>query len=211
MLSRFKLAMTDLPKIFAEADDATRFTPDIADLEKRKFQRFFFYDETRIDNHSYGLIKEHIVNWTVAYTVKPFHTWKKNLGVHSFPIPFEVEGFAADAARIRGDLMSIESSHVPVLDKHKQNGLQFIRKKVPIVFAVEKVVHGQDGSSIQTAGHTIQRAWMYIAVPEHWNSILNTYSFSKLKVHDAGKPMGSYTVFDKNEYVEIIKQPSALP
>lgn len=211
MLSRFKLAMTSLPKIFAEADDATRFTPDIAELEKKEWQRFFFYDETMIDNRKYDLIKEHIVNWTVAYTVKPFHTWKKNLGVESFPIPFEVDGFASDACRIKGDLMSIKSSHIPVLDIHKQNGLQFIRRRVPIVFAVDKVVHGNDGVSIQTMGHTIQRAWMYIAVPEHWNSVLTTYSFSKLKVRDAGKPMGAFTYFDKNEYVEIVNKPPTLP
>lgn len=211
MFNRLKFRMTDLPKILAEADDATEFTPDIAELEKKKWQRFFFYDETMIDNRKYDLIKEHIVNWTVAYTVKQFHTWKKNIGTESFPIPFEVEGFAADSARIKGDLMSIESSHIPVLDKHKQNGLQFLRKRVPIVFPVEKVIHGNDGAIIQTVGHTIQRAWMYIAIPEHWESILTTYSFSKLKVHQGNKTLGAYTCFDKNEYVEIIKQPSTLP
>lgn len=198
-------------KIILQGCDETLFTPDIAELEQKPRHHFFVYDEMMVDNRKYDFLKEHSITMAEAFTRDKFHTWKKDLGVASFPIAFETDGFVPDAVRIKGELMLIASSHIPTLDKYKQNGVEFVRKRIRLVIPYVTVEHTGDGP-VKKTRHTLVTAWMYVGVKAYWDTVMSGYRYSRLKVHDfPGSPLKQYTCFDESEYVQIINKSSTMP
>jgi hypothetical protein len=164
-------------------------TPDLWLLEQYPRQRVFIADDLKTGKVNHKLIKEHRPVHPDVYTLQKYTMWKKDLGGHSYPLPFEPGHdaqvpslYRAEPARIKGELYVLPSNLFwNVLDKHKQNGVQFTRKRVLITVPWRTVSFETDRplpviSSDQTI--TID-AWMYVARPEYWDDYLGVHLGSK--------------------------------
>lgn len=161
-----------------------RWTPDISRLEKYKTQRLFICDEYMSDRRQHFVIEDDVVQQdgrpcrVVAFTEGRFNFLLKN----GTALPFPTE----DGKQIKGELMNVTSGAFKKLDKLKQNGVQFYRKRVPIVdpYRPYGVVNNgsftEDGIELPPALegkkywlgqehlHT-HSAWMYFPKPEYWD------------------------------------------
>lgn len=164
-------------------------TPDLHYLEQHVRQNIFIPDDLKLGLPNHKLIDGHLPVHPSCYTLKPFTTWKKDLGSHSFPLPFEegvdFEVFTRhkpEPARLQGELYTLPSHYFwKVLDIHKQNGVQFERKRVSISLPWREVTYSSDPNaavwvdkipSISRDYVRTIRAWMYVALPEYWSDFI---------------------------------------
>lgn len=192
----------------AWAKELTRFTPDISQLEEAEFRLFFFPDDFRRDCLSYPKVMEHSAFEAMAFTKDPFNFYVKNNGDSLLPIALEAKtpsNFVKNAP-IFGELHSVRSSHIPMLDIHRQNGVQFIRKRVKITLPFRYLIRGnedEDGRELprvlQGKEHLLDpvlsseklaeiKPWMYVGNPDYWNPLLDGgYTFQQVKVRQPMK------------------------
>lgn len=165
-----------------------RRTPDLWYLEQHARQNFFFADDFKIGHKRHEHIEGHMPIHPACYTLNEFTVFKKDLGEHSFPLPFEkgidfdIYGwYKPELARIQGEMYSLPSQLIwKVLDIQKENGLQFIRKRVAVTLPWREVTWNghaaaETWSKIPTISkdclRTVQ-AWMYVARPEYWDDYI---------------------------------------
>lgn len=193
-----------------------KWTPDMAQLCRYEIQLIFLADEFQRFHPKHELIKTHATYLCNADTYFPFVVWKKALGEESYPVPMEAEKFSlqpwqiprkGDTGVVRGELFAVMPHKVfPILDKHRQNGLQFIRKRVPV-----QVKYQQKSYSLRDGWHlsgwriqTIE-AWMYMGDPDFWNWDAQEYgslnAVRMFKPNDDANPQ--YYRFTTAEYNDV--------
>jgi len=189
-----------------------QLTPDLAFLEQHSRQLIFICDDMKTGGNKHKLIEEHLPIHPVCYTSEMFLMWNKDMGTHSFPLPFkgneefDVCGIhKPEPARIRGELYAIPS-HLfwKVLDKEKQNTVQFTRERTTITLPYRQVTYPDKGGLPKISKdciHTV-RAWMYIAKRDYWDDYIGSHLGTKavaLYEHDTPKIwIGSYYKFERN-------------
>lgn len=166
-----------------------RRTPDLWYLNQHARQLVFIADEFKVGLEKHELLEGQQPFHPSCYTLQPFTVYKKDLGVHSFPLPFkegvdfETHGwYKPELARIKGELYALPSPFIwKVLDIHKENGLQFTRERVSITLPWREVRFNNDREAVNWVSKipTISkdyvrtvRAWMYIARPEYWDDYI---------------------------------------
>lgn len=98
----------------------------------------------------------------VGYTMDRYYLWTKRQGDFSYPIALNKGVLNQPRLKVRGELHKIPSWNLRNLDRHRQNGVQFIRKKRRIL--LETV--GNNGK------HLAVNAWVYIGLPSYWEEPL---------------------------------------
>lgn len=108
----------------------SQFTPDIATLEKYEEQKLFVTDEWLSDRRQNFIIDEIGKREGTAFTKLPylFRVFTGHLSPEWTPVVEVGEGY-----KIKGELVSIRPSSFLLLDKLKQNGLQFVRSRISLL------------------------------------------------------------------------------
>lgn len=198
-----------------------QYTQDMATIEQFKFQLLFVPDRMMRSHPDYGLIAEHSFCLGRTFTVKPFAMYKRCLAKETYPIPLEAKGEveAYDPfrigehmqvpCRIGGELHSVRPYQFFELDKYKENGVKFERKRVPLVVHH----HVRTTSNELKARVTIAKAWMYVGIPEYWEPQLDAGNlFKPVRRYQARNTnLGWYTYFTPEEYrVHSSAEPPAV-
>lgn len=137
---------------FQEAKNAIpKHTPDICLIEQSATHLVFDYGDQR----SYG---SHV---STAFTQERLSMWQQNSMDGAPPIVLKAWGDVISEvprAKIGGDLYLMSTEELVYLDKHRENGVVFQRKRVPL--NVPDFRNGDTPLNI--------RAWMYYGCKEHW-------------------------------------------
>lgn len=184
-----------------QASEEVRFTPDNALLEQADWQIFFIHDDMKEGMRNHAKIKSFGVKLLEGTTQEgfTFYIHKFADDGSSLDIPVAVTRQTTDkiipwadqkgapSAHIRGDVYRIRSSHVKELDKFRENGVQFLRRRVKIrVDYRDRVAFKDRGTIVNFAkdylNHHVSRAvvtspiektefieaWMYVGPSEYW-------------------------------------------
>lgn len=180
-----KLFHRDLDRSAEAWHRQCELTPDIWYLEQFRCQHIFIADDMMTDRIHNGLLTEASLSGTdpihpYAYTMDDYKFYIKDLGKVSHPIIMEKDAeltghvrFPPEPAQVKGELWAIRPYQFIKLDKHRQNGVQFFRKRVSIFLPATNVVYTKERPLPQlvTADGVIG-AWMYFGVPEYWDNQL---------------------------------------
>lgn len=163
-------------------------TPDLWYLNQHARQLVFIADDFKTGKKRHELLEGQLPIHPSCYTLNNFTVWKKDLGEHSFPLPFEdgidfeVHGwYKPEPARLQGELYAMPSSFIwKVLDIQKDNGVQFERKRASITVPYREVrFSDKPNAGVWDKIPTISkdnlrtiRAWMYVAKPDYWDDYI---------------------------------------
>lgn len=109
----------------------SQYTPDIATLEKYEEQKLFVADEWLSDRRQnfvlddLGAKREGTAFTSIPYLYRVFTGF---LSPEWTPVVEVGEGF-----KVKGEIVSVRPSSFLLLDKLKQNGLQFYRSRIPLI------------------------------------------------------------------------------
>lgn len=182
---------------------AAKYTPDIAVLEQHSWQLYFACDETQIGHLKHNLVGEHEYKLS-GFTQQSFNYW-----AHQAPflpaIPMEATGYKnvmpgyPDIAKIKGQVLAVRPQAFLTLDEYKENGVQYLRKKVRIIVpyrALRKITDHpglptndiefmKDGLGLTFERMCIIRAWMYVGVPAFWDSQISAFDYTSVQTYNA--------------------------
>lgn len=201
-------SLPDTSKIWTALDE-TKFTPDIARLEEYSRHLIFVADELKKDHLHHDKLGNGCEPWFPAYTQKNFQFWQPNNPLLS-PIPTKPVGdrvpWFPPYAKIKGEVYSIPSGHFTVLDRYKQNTVEYQRERVRLIVPYRAVVwlkdHNLDpafgvqetfcrsayeGSSIRHSDEAVHLiwAWMYIGKRSFWDPLLQAYDYSAVETFNS--------------------------
>lgn len=164
---------------------SSQYTPDLGVLETSMYRLLFVVDDMKKAHKNYKLLEGHGKRVSRGFTRETFDF---RVGKHTGKaLPF----FAKDGLRVKGELHAVESSHIPVLDKHYQNGVEFVRVPADVLvtgkehelmsIGNEKFIQNLLPGMIRTVPELgirhytsnnrvcVIHAMMYIALRAHWN------------------------------------------
>lgn len=188
----------DYPKALwlKEAEERTKYTPDVAELEKRRAHLIFVPDELQQNHKNQFLLSLNlfgttpIANMCPAFTKPEFLFYKHNLEQESYPVAFQrpatsnIWGIPENKRpkTIRGELYVIRPYQFLVLDKYKENGVVFERKYVDILVPYLKVVRNAYATCEIGYRCAYMQAWMYLGVEDYWKERLDAgFQFNQVK------------------------------
>lgn len=193
-----KFNATDFPsdQWLKEANEECVRTPDVAKLMQAERRRIFVVDTMKANLSDYRNIAEHSAFLNTAYTDEKFSLYSyryfdDEMKEQSLVLPIEdPKGF-----RIRGELHIMDSEHFIELDKIKDNGVQFLRKRVNLIRPLR--AHYTRNHPFLDPNHvfisdeitTEIKAWMYVGNPAYWNDKIDGgFFFTKLDTFTPSKP-----------------------
>lgn len=188
-----------------------RFLHDVAmsrlhtsDMRNLEFQLDHFLavaDETQEDHHGYGNLNFLEKLDYDVFTQHPVMMLKEDLGVQSHPLIFNTTLRYQNPPPfipVKCELFRVAPEHILKLDKYKQNGIAFERKKILLVipytqlwfkdrsiaqnlFGKEHSPHRSTGMSADTVSKALLKkrgvyrvwGWMYFAKPQFWENIIS--------------------------------------
>lgn len=176
------------------------YTPDWSILEQSEYQPVFIYcnmmhggaQHPVLDGLYKSASEDGLSINPYVYTKTRYEVWQTNQGRESVPVALTSRRSAISfltgtlqtlsrPAPIKGRLFFVRSSVIKDLDKAKQNGVIFRRRKVPILLPyMLQVVDPVEGYRQYTTGHSLtseqvyeQWAWMYLGRHKHWDELLD--------------------------------------
>lgn len=191
-------------------DHENGYTKDYLWLESKEWHLFFVCDDLmRRHSRHEKFMKEDTEYKAGAFTESDeFSMWKKKVGTESFPIPLIgyrwsaptmveqkdetrtkisiMELNATRTGRIKGELYLVRPSVLVNLDKYRENGVQFTRKRTKILVPYRP----QEGSTTVNDEEFIHqvKAWMYIGELDYWQDLLhNPRVFSRVTDFEANR------------------------
>lgn len=181
----------------------TRHTPDIAVLEQKEFQLVFVCDDVMYSGKNYPIIKDCSAKISRAFTrfhykyyVKP--TDGTGVVVRVANQPRNRYDFSC-GLKIKGEIHCIQSTSMTRLDNHYENGVKFrrtrtqvLRNATPHGMILNKDTLGRPlPLALQGPKHFLlpERVdpiwvWMYTAVSDYWNPLLNGMDFNTVPVFE---------------------------
>lgn len=188
-------------------------TPDLWKLIQYQRQLIFVADDMMRGHKNHALIADAAalaVTHPTCYSLDKFTMWHKDLGHHSFPIlmeetykPTAFNRWPPELARVKGELYAIRPPQFIVLDKHRQNGVQFRRKRIAVTLPYRQVLYSKARPLPEISReyvHTVQ-AWTYVGIPEYWDKQFGDLfrtSGIDLREHDVPRPwIDKFYKFDK--------------
>lgn len=106
-------------------------------------------------------------------------------------------------AKIRGELHLVWSNKIYLLDKARQNGVQFARQRVRISYPYRFVQFGKKHPLPKISAHSYSDkivAWMYIGIPTYWDPLIGGIFAQPMPLfeHETPRPwIGEFYKFDK--------------
>lgn len=180
------------------------FTPDIAKLERYKYQLIFVYDETMFGHPQAQLLKDKASLLSKAITKNQYTMWKRKLGKETYPVAMDKKFHNLLSAPIKGELYRMRPKHFIELDSYKDNGVRYYRKRIDIVVPWKEVVRHKTTNVVITKAErkTEVKAWMYIGVPDFWEEVLDAgFMSSPVRCFQPNDPRAKpYYMFTKLEY-----------
>lgn len=178
----------------------TRYTPDIMDICLTAKHVTFLYDESMRGRSWHKHIQDESKFQMFGFTKDRVQMWKKELGVHSFPIPLEsldprditpwetqdrfMNKFRHQAY-LKGELHLLDPMAILRLDNHMENGVAFERKRVKI--EVPELLVRKDINRCARRIVTTE-AWMYVGIRSFWDQQLDAgFAFSPCEIFN-GRP-----------------------
>lgn len=186
-------------EIVAEDQERTQFTPDAHILNRHQAKLLFVHDDMAQLQPMHDLVQEGSLSgfypFDYGYTTKKFSFVKKDLGLKSFPIALDLDRetrdnlpvFISEEYRIRGELYAIRPCQFYKLDTHRQNGIQFERRRVNINVGYRKLyrTHWFNAKGIQKYEYNLGKeemttveAFMYVGRNEYWKDQLLSDGFN---------------------------------
>ena len=189
------------------------FTPDYPKLSQVKAHPIFVPDDYAQLQPNHNLVTDGSITGgfyplDYGYTSKRFSFIKKELGLQSFPIALDLREtgdlptFMGVAHRIRGEIYFIRSSQFLILDRHRQNGVQFERRRININVGSRKLYRiprkGDFGKPQfeKIYDHHLGpeemcsvSCWMYFGKEEYWRDQLvdGFFAFKPIEIAEADK------------------------
>lgn len=177
-----------------KVDHLESWSPDIIQLENKRYQPLFVYDTMMKGGREHHLIEN---NYKVeqgmnpsptVFTQERFELWKANRPNASYPIALRNGSSAAPleecnrsvskvySARIKGQLFMVRSSAFLELDKERHNGLLFKREWVNVSHPY-RIANGcrigmSDSRLSQEYVQNV-RAHMYVGDYAYWEKLLD--------------------------------------
>jgi len=105
----------------------TSFTKDMPVLEQQHHHLVFLYDDMMRPHKNYELIKDNSVKVGRGFTQQPFdlRITKHNAKAVAF--------IGNEGLKLKGELHAVQTRHMPILDNHYKNGVEFARVPVNIL------------------------------------------------------------------------------
>lgn len=94
-------------------------------------------------------------------------------------------------AKVRGTLHLVWSHKLYLLDKEMQNGVQFSRQRVRIIYPWRYVSYGKKNPipNISHHGFKVITGWMYVGVPSYWDDRIGGLFAQPLNTYEhEGRP-----------------------
>lgn len=169
----------------AANERAAIHTPDIVEVESKPLHNVFIYNECK-DNHAkHNIIGPEAIYLYTSFTMHKYSTWMKKQGEDTkivalekdFPYEKldEVGNWHKESRRfrIKGELYSVRPKLIFALDNYHKNGVEYIRKRIPILIPyryIERI-----GGEVKISEYRVLKkdAWIYIGITEHWEDQLD--------------------------------------
>jgi hypothetical protein len=198
-----KVDLTEIRDRFNVICSAYDWTPDKIQLERREYQPLFVYDNMVKGESEHNLIEgcylatnghgeSHTPN---IYTKDKYELWMSN--ANKYPVAFKSEAPGATmatfqkvgqgpvkSARIKGRLYKVRSDIMFVLDRHKKNGVEFLREKVDVLVPY-RLFNGTVSGFNRLSDEYVEdgKAWMYFGKSEFFEPLLDGgFLFSPLPI-----------------------------
>jgi hypothetical protein len=191
------------PKAIQSMLAETSLTDDMWWLEKYEWQWLFVYDRA-MSIHDAGIIGAKFYS---AYTKRDYILYHKDIKELSYPIALRSrlssnlippwqdmpQGYAH---KIKGELWLIRPREFFALDKAKDNGHTYLRKRITVVVPAHK------SSTHENLLKDLQ-AWTYVGNPEVWrDQIKDTELYSLCPVYRPNNPLlSTYYFFSRSSVV----------
>ncbi len=194
---------------------ACKFTPDYPVLLDLQAHLFFVVDDLQSGcrnaiSDKYGCR---------AYTNSGFECYRESLTDKVIPFYGSRKPELVDKmnfARIKGEVHKVPTKQIPELDTKMRNGVQYKRTRI-LLLAPETLHTCVDNGKLdyvtgkelpwmlQGFKHHVSpertiilRAWMYVAMRDYWNPIIDGLHFDRLEMQDSPRPwLRRYYQFNK--------------
>lgn len=148
--------------------DVPTYTPDVPFLETRPYWRLFVVDEMMTPHFMHQQLGDDAEKRMDAFSMDKFSMWKKDQGNASQIIPLETKFARVPFLHVRGQLWKVSTPRLFVLDSLKENGVEFIRKRVRLAIPYHySEVQGEEAVTRRFMDTSLQ-AWMYVANDAVW-------------------------------------------
>jgi len=160
----------------------TKFTPDVYYLEMFRRHWVFIYD-TRMSIHNGPGLEG--TNEGVAWTKRDYVLHKKELGKDSYPIALRSSRVVdippwrdpspGDPFKIKGELWLLTTDQLFELDKEKENGQAFLRKRISVLAPDRPKRTFQPSQNYPFSDEPVIkeiRAWCYEGNPDIWRPLI---------------------------------------
>lgn len=195
MLLRNPFAWKPDAQWLLSAEYETRRTPDVVELSLSEYRLLFVVDDMKVDFEKYKEIAEYSAPVTRAFTQSPFQFFCRTIGEEKTYIPLEKpeDSLRAVSCKISGELHAVKSTHLFKLDILKDNGVQFIRKRIKVLVPSREMPMAEyrelQGKRLPPAllgkkgvlspeRVDIKDAFMYVGNPEYWNVLIDQPYFA---------------------------------
>lgn len=179
-----------------------KFTPDIADLESRRWNWVFVPDECMLLNPKHSLVKEGASGfypfYSDCYTSEKYTMLVKELGKESTCLMFkgiddpDLPVWMQKEFRVSGELYALSGKQIISLDNHKKNTVYCNRQKVNInvPFTLRHRKRSQTYNGVWSSEYSTSKyhltsieAFVYIQRMDYWrDQLTHLDNFSPVKV-----------------------------
>lgn len=195
------------------------WTKDQYILEQFFHQLMFIPDDMMVGGQNHEILQEvsvGIVNPTV-YTHNKFLAYQLHVGVDDngkdifrpifMPPEYKPSNFirselVTHPGKIRGELHLVWSNKIYLLDKFRQNGVQFARHRVKITYPWRYVQYGKNHPIPKISAHSYNDkivAHMYVGIPTYWDPLVGGIFAKPMQLveHEQPRPwVGEFYKFD---------------
>lgn len=183
-----------------------RYTPDIMELEEKDFHLLFVPDEMMVGHRKYDeLLNEHSACLHAAFTQNKYtHVLHKLGDQKSYPIMFEENISGMKNVNVKGEVFAVISNHFKKLDDYKLNGVEFIRKRIPLVVPTSHILQGEGNTQIVPNVEHIKliTAWCYVGNYDYFINYLDGgYAFTPVNTYKSNRDWTKeFSYFTEEEY-----------
>ncbi len=189
------------PKVLRDGfGEYNTHTPDYYLLEQREFHLFLICDEMMNGHWKHDLLEPGSLYCSQAFTMDPYILLRQSNGKQATVLTLEPQVgkpgllWQRPMAPVRGELYALRPYQILELDKYKENGVLFHRKRVPIDIPYREKYETEAGgiwhSDLQHDNS--YDVWMYFAHYdkhyEHWHMTSAERIAASSPLVQAGKP-----------------------
>jgi len=189
-----------------------RYTPDFPVLLESPGHLFFIVNDFQTGCHNNVELGKSKFGCR-AYTHDGFECFREILTDKVIPfyerrVPELVDKM--HFARLKGEVFQVPTKQIPMLDTAMRNGVQFKRRRIQLLvpdkshqlednFWHKHVVGAPRFKHIVSDERVIiLRAYVYEAVRDYWNPIIDALHYDRLEMHDSPRPwLRRYYQFNK--------------